>query len=718
MWVVRPFAILVLAGAGTCVPAPPSRSQIPTIHATVASAPSSRLAGRIGINLGSWTAWGAEQLMANVIKNPGFEGLIDRSLVVVKDPAVGRFSDDTTWLARPDGFWTGADWNARTGSSAGKTGKILGSHSAAGSFPSFEVDPAGADGRRTGDVVSLTRVSDEGLPTQWWVPDDRRDLVGIAPGDPAHSGGKRSLALAPLDGRKAAVASYLDGIARRSGPLLPVEGRWRLTFWARRVEGTPTLRVTFGRVGATPLAEQSAVPSLAWHRESIEFGGEDTKSVAPLALQFEASGSGRVLLDDVDLRRLADAGRAFRLEVEEALRDLHPGYLRDWEGQLGDTLENRLASEGARRASRYRPESEAQAQFGYSLSDFLTLTERLGARPWIVLPTTFSDDECRALGRYLAGWPGFDEIVVEFGNENWNPLFRPAGIVDAASHAAAADRAFSHVREGAGSSAPLRFALNGQNVNISKLRATAAFTRTATILAVAPYFLPQLTANAGIAELFAADREGVAQAIPPAGREFAVYEVNAHTLGGDAPAAVRDAVTAGRAAGAALARRLVLAAASGVTRQCVYSLAGYDAWLDDRSGFAKLFGVVRDLGPTRRMRPTGLAVAMLNRAISGAVHPVDLRGPLSDQLTAAAFHLGEGRWSAALINGAADDVNVTWTFPEGVRPRHVLTLSGAPGDTNEDGDHVRIVESTLDDENGGTVRVPGYDLVVLLPAED
>jgi hypothetical protein len=36
---------------------------------------------RFGVNLGFRTSWGAEQLMANVVMNPGFEGIVDRCLV-------------------------------------------------------------------------------------------------------------------------------------------------------------------------------------------------------------------------------------------------------------------------------------------------------------------------------------------------------------------------------------------------------------------------------------------------------------------------------------------------------------------------------------------------------------------------------------------------------------------------------------------------------------
>ncbi|MEY3760023.1 MAG: hypothetical protein RIR39_1514, partial [Pseudomonadota bacterium] len=62
---------------------------------------------RLGINLGESAAWGASQYTVNVLNNSGFEGIIDRAIVIVKSADTRSFLDDTTWLARPNGFWAG-----------------------------------------------------------------------------------------------------------------------------------------------------------------------------------------------------------------------------------------------------------------------------------------------------------------------------------------------------------------------------------------------------------------------------------------------------------------------------------------------------------------------------------------------------------------------------------------------------------------------------------
>src|SRR6185369_12293034 len=165
--------------------------------------------------------------------NPGFEGIIDRAIVVVKSADRYSFTDDTDWLARPDGFWIGALYDVRTGPSAGQTG-VLGDSRRAGKngLPEFiTADPAPP--LNPGDVIALTRTADAELPTNWWIPGSAQGFVAV---DSAHrrpgSPGGRSLALTPTSGHSAEVISYLDAIGDRAGKMLPVTGRWQLRFWS------------------------------------------------------------------------------------------------------------------------------------------------------------------------------------------------------------------------------------------------------------------------------------------------------------------------------------------------------------------------------------------------------------------------------------------------------------------------------------------------------
>ena len=111
---------------------------------------------RIGIDLGSWTYYGAEQYSANILMNPGFEPTIDRAIVVVHDLSATGFSDDSWWLGRPNNFWNGATFQVRSGQSAGYFGTIATSlQSAPDGLPWFTTTNPPPAPCAPGDVISI-----------------------------------------------------------------------------------------------------------------------------------------------------------------------------------------------------------------------------------------------------------------------------------------------------------------------------------------------------------------------------------------------------------------------------------------------------------------------------------------------------------------------------------------------------------------------------------
>ena len=110
---------------------------------------------RIGVDLGSWTYYGAEQFSSNILMNPGFEPNIDRAIVIVHDTSAAGFSDDSSWLGRPNNFWSGATFQVRTGQSAGYFGTIASSlQTASDGLPWFSTtNPAPT--LAPGDVISV-----------------------------------------------------------------------------------------------------------------------------------------------------------------------------------------------------------------------------------------------------------------------------------------------------------------------------------------------------------------------------------------------------------------------------------------------------------------------------------------------------------------------------------------------------------------------------------
>jgi hypothetical protein len=363
--------------------------------------------------------------------------------------------------------------------------------------------------------------------------------------------------------------------------------------------------------------------------------------------------------------------------------------------------------------------------FLYGLTDFLSLCQQVGAQPWIVIPPTFYDSELLGLGQYLARQQGihhFNEIVLEFGNESWNPMFRAASILDAAVMGQAANRAFTLIRQGAGSQLPLHLVVNGQFVNpwIGETALTNA--PTADAVDIAPYFFDTFnssdTTDKALRTMMSEDDEisyiaKLRHATAPKHKDIDVYEVNIATTAGNAPDSQREPLVAGMVSGTALANRLLTAMSSGVRRQNVFAFAQYQ--VSSPVGHAKLWGIVRDLVGKHDFRPTGLAVQMLNQAIGGDYHSVTALGPNAATLNAAAF-LSNAGWSMAIVSTSASPTQVSIKFPTaGTPPSRGLVLSApSPTSTNESADdQVKISSYAV---SPSQVTIPPYGLVVMLPA--
>jgi len=683
-----------------------------------------------GVNLGIWTAWGSEQLSSNIVKNPGFEGIVDRSIVIPLHVGPDNFDDSPAWMARADSFWDGSHYDLRTGPAAGTSGTV--SHSLQRNLfglPAFIVKDQAAL-PFPGDAVSLTRESDTELPAQWWfngaVNSFAPDLDQARPGSP----GKRSLKITGQLGQKAEVISYFDSISERAGKLLPLGGHWELSFWSRLSAGSASLHVQFGRDGASALLSKDVPVSSSWTNQRLLFEGADDGPDKFAALHFQvSSGSqGQISLDDVDLHRVSDADGPFRHEVTAVLEDLHPRYLRDWEGQLGDTLANRTASAFARKSFRYRPGDAYQSEFGYGLGDFLELCLKVRANPWIIVPTTFSDEECAGLGTYLENYPKrsqFSEVLTEFGNENCNEVFRAAGIPDPHTHGQAADRCFAALRQHA-ASIPLKTVVNAQHVNTGTALQYAKESQTADIEAIAPYFLYSMEEGTPpetyLPQLFAGDGgalKRIAKTMPGLKKDLAVYEVNLTTVGGSASGAQRTPVVAGRATAAALAKTMLDALALGARRQCAYALSGFDSKLPGDQGYVPLWGLTRDLGPTSRLRPTGLALKLLNQIVDGDMLEVNTHGLAG--VSVYAFHSERG-WATAIVSGRDTPLRFDLQFADdlsGRLPDRVLSVfSKSWNATNEESQNVSIASAPVVAEGRKiSFEIEPWTLAVLLPGE-
>jgi len=620
---------------------------------------------RYGINLGGPSAWGAEQLLANVVANPGFESVLDRSLVVVASVAgTQQWGRTTGWNSRPAGFWRGASGEVLTGAHAGVLFRVLNDTPAA--LPeraAMHTDPP-LPQLQANDVVSLQIENTPTVPARWW----GQGGIGTEAGTPAASGGQRVVRLEPVVGTTTVISSYIDTLAR-AGRMLPVTGAWEVRFTAKASRAAPArLRVRLAREGGEVFIDQTVTLDTAWAVTRLPFTGlEPTTGQGTLALSFSLV-QGSVDLDDVYLGESNAGASGFRQVVVDTLRQLKPGHLREWQGQLGDTTANRLADDTARRPVRYRP-GDAEVLHTYSLSQTFALCKAVGAQPWLILPTTLGTSEAFRYGeavRRLATQHGVGQVMVEFGNENWNPLFAAAGFVSGPAHAVAAQRALAALRSGYGPVLPGEPALiTHVNARLDDIAGVADLARLPAVdrVSVAPYFAYSLNATQTLSDqwgqVFAQTRGADLQALTAATRgipgtkaSVSAYELNLHTTEGDAPLALRNALVTGAASGPALAGRLLQGTLAGVREQAVYALAGFDAFAANGDP-VRLFGVTRDLAWAGHFRPTGLALGMLNEVAGGLAQAATCAGPGCDGITAVAFVSERVRW--AIVNSHATD---------------------------------------------------------------
>jgi hypothetical protein len=691
------------------------------------------------VNLDYRTSWGAEQFSSNVIMNPGFEPTIDRTIVIVKKRTATGFSDNEAWLGRSDGFWNGGSFQVLTGQSAGKSGRISSSRrSGPDELPWFTTKRR-APMMASGDAISITRKQKSGPPANWWIASNSKKYVSLNRID--HPPGSLGQAVAELElqgGEPTRMDSYLDSGAQLGGQNFePVNGEWRLSFWARAtVASGASVAASFQRLnGGSAFVAQTVALTGQWQQVAIDFNAKDSGAAAPLDLRFVASGpaGAAVRLDDVQLGLVSDlAGGAWRAQVVSKLSQLHPGYLRDWQGQLGDTAANRLAPILGRAPTRYNPDpADNQQNFFYSLPDFLSLCQQVGAQPWIVLPTTLYSAEYTALGQYLAQAQrsyNFSEVVVEWGNENWNAVFRGGGIENPVTMAQAANSGFALLRAAAGSVVPLHLVVNGQFANPWVGQQAISNAPQADAVDVAPYYFYTLNATdsqaTALGNLFTMSDESsnLAQlqaSTGPLDKSVDIYEVNASTYEGTAPEAQRDPYVAGMVSGTALADRLLTALYAGVNRQLVFDLAQYNFAVSPALGNVMLWGITNSLADSTSLRPTGLALEMLNRAIAGDFYPVTVPAGVSG-INAAAF-LSSAGWSLAIVSSNPGPTPLTLSLPAGATPPAQLLTLSAPTITstndvtanNPSGQQqVSIVNTPF---SGTQLTIPPYGFVVLLP---
>ncbi len=649
-------------------PQPQSQTQEQPTRITIGTRVVRRNVKRFGINLGGQNFYDSGQILRNLVaRNPGFQGQTWQS--ILRCTTFTRTTCTAHRTAWPSGFLTGATFQVATGPASGTRGTVRTANANANAYTVQFASPlstAPADG----DYLIVRSLQPSDPTAGWWTTLDcgamaTAEIRDLPPNSPARQA-LRIDAATPC--QRATLNSYFDSTPGRS--FVRLSGPHTLRFLAKPLTAQSTIQVRVARE-AGPVFLNKAIPLQAgWHTYTVPFNalGKPTEKAGTAGLSFTAAATS-LLLADVSLT--ADSHNnptAFRDDVVDTLRDLHPGILRymDSGTDFGTSLDDWLTPPAGRQRTGYSLWSTRQQDISLGLQEFLTLahtisTSQSPTEPWISLPVAFSPQEAHNLVDYLASPPttaygslrarlghsqpwtqSFPRIHLELGNEVWNRgSFAGATIDDPAAYAQRAAAIFRAMRSTPGFT-PARFDLVAGSffeVPAHTAREAAALHGAADTLSVAPYlfshfndassteavFGPMLaqpeqwTTIGGLLRQQADD----VHATSPATR-LSLYEVNLGTATG-APAITQadiDRTVPSTGAALAVSDLMLLALRDlDITEQCFFALTEF------RNGFTSpggagparttpLFGAVVDMGgATDRRRPSFYALRLLNQTI-------------------------------------------------------------------------------------------------------
>ena len=740
---------------------------------------------RFGINIAGENFYDSGQMLRNLVaSNPGFEGETWQSIIRCATASATRCTEANQWNQWPADFLKDATFEFISGPAVGATGTIT-QQDAANSKLKDDGISLHFDRLHTapvpGDFVVVRKTIPGKAEAGWWpsvwaggaITTETKDLA-------PNTLGKQAVRLtADIPGQSAGVNAYFDSLSGHS--FVQLHGGYHVAFRAKGVGGNNKLNVNVHRDfnGGTEsfLNKQVALTS-RWQDYAFDFTANEHDAIGTVALGFSVGG-GNALLDDVSLTptRTAANPTAFRDEVVETLRELHPGVLRYQDGDhLGSSIENLIAPVGARQRAGWTERSAEQDGIPTGLPEFLTLCHAVGAEPWFNMPSAISPQETRNLIEYLSGtastpygakraiagqiqpWTDlFPTIHLELGNEEWNgPIFAGTAMPDPVLYGERARLIFQAAR-----SVPFypasRFDLViGTFADIpdwtnKELSHSGAYDSTA----VAPYLFNHFNDDSSNEAIFAPmfaeperldstatgsmyQQAGVAaHAAHPA--KLAVYEVNLGTADGTASQDSVNRVVPSVGAGITVIDHMLLMLRDlGVTTQSIWALPGFQNSFYNSTGkpsneTVPLFGAVVDMGgTTNRRRPVYLAEQLANESILSNMLETKLTGAnptwqqklsQNDQVqldqahTLQTFAFSEGANRTLIIinlgRSGAQPITISGETPTGPVKLSVLT-SAHIDDTNEAANNVSIKESTLPTFNAQTpYQVPPFSMTVL-----
>ena len=721
---------------------------------------------RLGINLGEQTYYDSGQMTKNLLyRNPGFEGMEYRSILHCLVGGAGTCIDTRHAFQWPTGFWDGARYEVIDGGASGQRGKVTKSgpsNDGSGGGYGLRLDGRAAIG--AGDWLAVSKEFPGDPASGWWpsmqggahLEAERKDLSPL-------TAGRQALRVeAGNPDQSAEIKSYFDTTEGRS--FLRLKGAYRLSFRAKSLSGAQLIHVCVKRIAnPTRVYLDRDIPlTRSWGDYQADFNADEEAAVAaPVEVSFSVNEEA-LLLDDVDLEQTSGRrsnGTAFRDEVVDTLKELHPGVLRlmSSHAELGSTIDNLLKVPMARQRSGFSTWSSSMEDIPVGIPEFLELSSEVGAEPWIVAPTAMSREEAVELAEYLAGAPStvggairvaqgrrepwthaFRTIHIELGNETWNGIFQGETIEDAAEYGRRANQVFGAFRTAAGPDrAQFDLVVGAFTAVPDRNSSLLTAASQADSLAIAPYLMHSVTNWKSDDDLFGPllaqpeqmSRDGVVEAarVSARGRQLAVYEVNLHTTEGTAPADVLNRFTPSAAAGIAVTGHMLrMMRDQGIRDEMLFSLPQFDFKRSDGTP-VRLWGSVVEMGG--RWRPQLITEALANRAMRGEMVRVEVSGenPTRDQeegndrvqikgvheLDAYAFQQGRSH-EMILFNYGLHRAKAVSVEGPGLNSNANVKvwrlINSGPGSTNEVATQVTVMQEVI---TGSNVSLSPCSMTVL-----
>lgn len=711
-------------------------------------------------------------LLKNLVhRNAGFEGLLFQSVMRCNsDMTATGCIDSNAFTQWPTGFWNGATYEFILGNAKGRTGTIA-SYTAPPpqqtAIASTWVFGDSGTVPAQGDYFVARRYAPGGADIGWNLTPFNGATFSTETADlPPGTDGRQCLRIS-ASGAGQAMQLFTPFGWHAGQTFVVLNGNYRVSFKAKGLGGT-NITVVLARNGS-PLKTETVPLSATWQNHNLDFSvAESGIPSGFLTLSFNVNGAS-LLIDDVSLVQTnSDVTNttAFRDPVVAAIRSFNPGSLKIHVLDLGDSIDDLIATPFGRRRTGYQASATNNGTSQYGWHEFLELCEHVGAEPYLILPIATSETEVRNALEYLGGpstspygarraargraapWTdAFSRIHIEYGNEAWNPVFL-GGTLFAADYGRRGNDLYAVARQSPYYSSKYNLILGVQAANPFNSRITHNASANHDMLSIGPYIGTNVDDYATNEQLFGglfteasfwsmASNGPVKQTydfINATSRPvpLMVYEVNLHTTGGSISQQALDSFTPSLGAGLGVGNHMMnMLREQKIRDQLVFSLGGYRYDRTDGKTVL-LWAITRDMGVTDRKRPQFLVVKLLNEVLSGDLVQITQSGdnPTWDQpLTNGRFQMNNIPFiqSYGLVNGSRKGVvifnlhrtaSLDVTVGGANAPRGTVTMkrltSAAITDSNESAENVVITTTQLSNFGAAqTLTLPPFSMTVL-----